>query len=432
MKKMKDSGIEWISKIPESWELRRLKYILKERKEKNSPVVTDFILSLSMERGVFPYSEKTGGGNKAKDDLTAYKVARPNDIVLNSMNILSGAVGISKWLGAVSPVYYTYYSESDAINVNYYHYLFQSKEFQRSLLGLGNGILMKESDNGKLNTIRMRIPSEKFNRLVLPIPSRKEQDNIVSFLDEKVAKIDGIIADTKLSIDKLKDYKQSVITEVVTVGVNGNLKDEDFESKKFKYLYKTGKGLTVTKADLVEEGIPTISYGQIHSYTTTFFDATGLPSLPSSYYDISSAVLERGDIVFADTSEDIEGSGDFSVKDTDEIILAGYHDVVAKPLKTNNNNYKFIGYYLESNVYREQLRSMVQGVKVYSISQRLIKQTKLRLPNLHEQELIANYLDEKTKTIDELITDKESLISKYEDYKKSMIYEYVTGKKRVQ
>lgn len=193
MRKMKDSGIDWIGETPEEWETRRWKYILTERKEKNSPVITDFILSLSVEKGVFPYSEKTGGGNKAKEDLSSYKIARPNDIVVNSMNILAGSVGLSNWLGAVSPVYYTYYSDNNVANINYYHYLFQSKEFQRSLLGLGNGILIKESSNGKLNTIRMRIPSDKLNRLPLPIPPLFEQEKIAQFLDKKIALIDDIV-----------------------------------------------------------------------------------------------------------------------------------------------------------------------------------------------------------------------------------------------
>ena len=130
----------------------------------------------------FSILRKTGGGNKAKEDLSAYKVARPNDIVMNSMNILAGAVGLSSWLGAVSPVYYTYYSDNDRADINYYCYLFQSEQFQRSLLGLGNGILIKESGNGKLNTIRMRIPSEKLNRLLIPIPPISEQQRMQSFL----------------------------------------------------------------------------------------------------------------------------------------------------------------------------------------------------------------------------------------------------------
>ena len=111
-------------------------------------------------------------------------------------------------------------SDNDCANIDYYYYLFQTKEFQKSLMGLGNGILIKESSNGKLNTIRMRIPSEKLNCLLLPIPPINEQQRIAKFLDEKTALIDGIITDTKQTIEELKSYKQSTITEIVTKGLD--------------------------------------------------------------------------------------------------------------------------------------------------------------------------------------------------------------------
>ena len=143
MREMKDSDIEWIGKIPKDWDIKRLKALFGERKEKNDPVKTNFILSLGAAYGVVPYSEKEGGGNKAKEDLTDYRLAYPNDIVMNSMNIISGSVGISKYFGCVSPVYYMLYPRYENIDENFYCYLFQTKAFQRSLLGLGNGILIK-------------------------------------------------------------------------------------------------------------------------------------------------------------------------------------------------------------------------------------------------------------------------------------------------
>lgn len=160
-REMKNSCIEWIGEIPADWELRKLKVLFLERKEKNDPVQTDFILSLGASYGVVPYSEKEGGGNKAKEDLTDYRIAYPNDIVMNSMNIISGSVGISKYLGCISPVYYILYPRKNNVDASFYCLLFQTKSFQRSLLGLGNGILMKESSNGTFNTVRMRIPMEK-------------------------------------------------------------------------------------------------------------------------------------------------------------------------------------------------------------------------------------------------------------------------------
>ena len=129
---MKDSGVEWIGEIPEEWDVKKIKYILKERNEKNTPIKTREILSLSAANGVVPYSEKTGGGNKAKDDVSLYKIAHPKDIVMNSMNIIAGSVGLSQYHGCVSPVYYMFYSDDKGSDINYFSNIFQSKEFQRS------------------------------------------------------------------------------------------------------------------------------------------------------------------------------------------------------------------------------------------------------------------------------------------------------------
>ncbi|WP_241956339.1 hypothetical protein [Staphylococcus chromogenes] len=256
---MKDSGIKWIGEIPEDWEIRKLKYTLEERNEKNNPIITDNILSLSVERGIFPYAEKTGGGNKSKSDLTAYKVAHPNDIVINSMNILAGAVGLSRYTGVVSPVYYTLYTTSEEINITYYYYLFRTREFQRSLLGLGNGIMMRESSTGKLNTIRMRIPMDKLAGLLLPLPPRRVQDLIVKSLAKDIKVVNKLINQTEQSIKELKKYKQSLITEAVTKGLDSTVEMKDsgiepmmnvpkhWKINKIKYLFELYRGLNITK-----------------------------------------------------------------------------------------------------------------------------------------------------------------------------------------
>lgn len=99
MREMKASGISWLGELPSNWELRKIKYCLQERVEKNNPVRTTEILSLTAKQGVIPYDQKEGGGNKPKEDVSAYRLAYPGDIVMNSMNILSGSVGLSQYFG---------------------------------------------------------------------------------------------------------------------------------------------------------------------------------------------------------------------------------------------------------------------------------------------------------------------------------------------
>ena len=133
---------KWAQSIPEHWKDKRLKAIFVIRQERNNPVMTTNILSLTAKQGVVPLSEKEGaGGNKPKDDMTKYNVAHENDLLVNCMNVVAGSAGVSRYYGAISPVYYALYPR-DEDNVWYYHYIFRLLTFQRSLVGLGKGILM--------------------------------------------------------------------------------------------------------------------------------------------------------------------------------------------------------------------------------------------------------------------------------------------------
>ena len=134
---------------------------------------------------------------------------------------------LSNYFGCVSPVYYMLRPIDKSEDVRFYNYIFQSTVFQRSLYGLGNGILIKESGNGKLNTIRMRIPIDKFGGLFIPVAPIQEQKKIADFLDAKCAEIDALTADIQTQIDTLEQYKRSVITETVTKGMNPDAEMKD-------------------------------------------------------------------------------------------------------------------------------------------------------------------------------------------------------------
>ena len=213
----KPSGVEWLGKVPEHWEAIPLGRLLIQRKEKNNPIKTTNILSLSLKTGVIPYAEKEAGGNKAKEDLSAYMLAYPGDIVVNSMNVVVGSVGLSKYFGAVSPVYYMLRPRHEKDLVEYFDRIFQNVSFQRSLFGIGNGIMFIESkSSGKLNTIRLRIPMTRLKKVILPWPPAAEQSSIVEHLDGVSANIASTVARAKHEIDLLTEYRTRLIADVVT------------------------------------------------------------------------------------------------------------------------------------------------------------------------------------------------------------------------
>jgi len=216
--KMKDSGVEWIGQVPQHWEIKRLKWMLSRRKEKNDPVQTRDILSLTIAQGLVPLAEKEGvGGNLPKDDLSAYDIARPGDLVINSMNVIVGAVGLSRYFGAISPVYYAMFPTLGATSIDYYHHLFRSSVFQESLSVLGDGILVKKSESsGKLNTIRLKISFETLGDQFIPVPPSNEQAAIASTLDREASRIDLLAKTTERSIALLKERRSALITAAVT------------------------------------------------------------------------------------------------------------------------------------------------------------------------------------------------------------------------
>lgn len=140
MRQMKDSNVDWIGEIPEDWSLERIQSLTSEINVKNNPIQTTDVLSLTIKDGVIPYEEKGDMGNKSKDNHEEYKLAYPDTIVLNSMNILIGAVGLCNYFGCVSPVYYVF-KNNEKSDLRYINYIMSSQPFQKYLRKYANGIL---------------------------------------------------------------------------------------------------------------------------------------------------------------------------------------------------------------------------------------------------------------------------------------------------
>ena len=214
---MKDSGIEWIGEIPQEWEIIPFRYVLKERNEKNSPIKSYERLSLSIDLGVTTYSEKTTNLDRFKEDFEQYKLAHIGDLVMNSMNMIVGATGVSDYYGCVSPVYYTFYDETEShITAKFCEYIFRSKAMLRVLYSLGKGIYAIVRGDDRVNTCRLKVAKEDLKSLKIPLPTVQEQQEIVNYLDEKCSEIDKLIAKKEQLLTEMENYKKAVIYEYVT------------------------------------------------------------------------------------------------------------------------------------------------------------------------------------------------------------------------
>lgn len=197
--------------------------------------------------------------------------------------------------------------------------------------------------------------------------------------------------------------------------------------RRFRDTFSFSKGLNITKENLQEVGIPCVNYGEIHSKYSFEIDPERHPlqCVNEKYLtDCPKSLLFRGDIIFADTSEDVEGSGNFTQLTSNSTTFAGYHTVIARP--RCDIDHRFLAYVLDSESYRNQIRRAVKGVKVFSITKAILKDTNVWLPNHKNQATIAKFLDKKTTQIDEAIEIKEKQIALLKERKQIIIQKAVT------
>lgn len=421
----KDSGVDWLGEIPTHWECLPIRSIFKFRNEKNDPIKTDNILSLSIANGVTEYSDENRGGNKRKDDLSSYKLAYPNDIVLNSMNVIVGAVGVSKYFGAISPVYYALSLYNQRANLSYYESIFKNENFQRGLLRFGKGILIKFGENGKMNTIRMKISQDDLKKLYFPIPPLVEQQKIAQFLDDKTAKIDQAVDLAEKQIALLKEHKQILIQNAVTRGLNPDmpLKDsgvewigqvpEHWEVKKLKFVLT----LSNKKEESKNSNKRYIGMENIESFTGKINDIPLIAEgIANSFY--------KDEILFGKLRPYLAKS---YLADFDGICSTEF--LVYRSTKVLNNRFAlniFLSY-----GFINAINASTYGSKMPRANAEFISNMFLAIPPLSEQKQIINYLDIQTAKIDQAIALKTAHIEKLKEYKSVLINDVVTGKVRV-
>ena len=201
----------------------------------------------------------------------------------------------------------------------------------------------------------------------------------------------------------------------------------DWTAKPLKWMVKFGKGLPITKDNLIEQGVPVVSYGQIHSKINngTHLKDDLIRFVSERYLESNPLSLgKKGDVFFADTSEDYAGIGNAVLVDIDTPVFAGYHTVIVRP---DDQSYsRYLAYLFLTDAWRSQLCSRASGIKVFSITQGLLKKTTVILPPAEKAVAMTDYLDRKCSQIDAIIDRQQEVIEKLKAYKLSVITEAVT------
>jgi type I restriction enzyme S subunit len=441
----KDSGIEWIGEIPEHWEECRLGVIggftssgIDKKIVEDEPTVK-----------IINYTDVYGNKEKILNTEKDYMEVTSPQSKINQHSVKKGDLIFTPSSETKEDIGLSAVVVDDLDNTAFsYHVLrFQfNKEVNllfKKYLCNNYPVLNYFSKNSK-GTTRQILGREDFKNAKVVIPPKSEQTAIANFLDLKTSEIDEIIADKKRLLELYEEEKTAIINQAVTKGINPDvpMKDsgiewlgeipEHWEVKRFDYLFDFSRGLPITKADLRDTGIPCVSYGEIHSKFGFDVDPNRdlLKCVDDKYLVTNDkSLLQSGDFVFADTSEDLEGSGNFTYLNSSVPTFAGYHTIIGKPIIEFERRY--VAYYFNTLPFRNQVRSKVSGTKVFSITQAILKFTNIIFPLISEQQEIVDYIDNECARIDSKKERTEKLIELLTEYRTALISEVVTGKIKV-
>lgn len=425
---MKDSGIEWIGKIPEDWKIDKMNRICS--------VITDYVASGSfadlaenvkyLDEPDYAMLVRTMDvSNKGYSSKPVYINEHAYNYLKNS-NLFGGELLLPN-IGGVGEIYivpklYDKMSlapNSIIIKTNYYdkyyYYFFYCEAGALSIKQISQ------------STAQLKFNKTQFKQIKGCVPPLLEQQKIADFLDEKCSHIDSVLEKTRASIEEYKQLKQSVITQAVTKGIRPNrpMKDSGIEwIGQIPEDWKVYRGKNILKllSKPVEETDTVITC--FRDGEVTLRSKRREDGFTISLQEIGYQGIDIGDLVV----HGMDGfAGAIGISDS-----RGKGTPVLSVLDSKQNK-RYLMYYLRSMAFNGVFIALATGIRVRSCdtSWNKLKNLPYPIPTKDEQAEIVSYLDSKCSKIDKLIEKKEQLVEELEAYKKSLIYEYATGKKEV-
>lgn len=417
MREMKDSGVAWIGSVPSDYRTASIGSLFTIKKDiiGQEP---ETVLSIT-QTGIRPKDLSSNEGQNASS-YAHYQIVNVGDFAMNHMDLLTGWIDISKYEGVTSPDYRVFTLNDKEMSADYFLRVFQYYYTNKVFFGFGQGVATLG---------RWRLPAINFKKIDVPVPPILEQQRIVAVIDENIGKVDALIANVQAQIEKLKAYKQSVITEVVTKGLDPAvpMKDsgvewigeipETWTTIRVKQLLKERKERSV---DGSEE--PLSMSQKVGLVPTKMLDM--IPNMASSF--VGAKLTYVDDLVFNKLKAHL---GVFSVSKYDGLVSPDY----AVYYSTGKVHLKYLEYLFKTPQCISEFRKRSTGIaagltRLYTDGLFAIE---CPFPTMEEQIAIVDYLNEKCVQIDQLIAIKQKKIDKLNEYKKSLIYEYVTGKREV-
>lgn len=414
MREMKDSGIEWIGKIPHCWNTSKLKYLgqyingyafkPEEWGSKGVPIIRIQDLTGSNDNPNYFEGQIDKKYGVENGDILISWAATLDAFIWNKGN---------GWLNQ-----HIFKAVPNRRIIDYDFFFWMIKESMKNM-----------NNDNKHGIFMQHVTLSVFNNFTIPMPPLAEQHRIAAFLDRKCAEIDAVLEKTRASIEEYKKLKQAVITQAVTKGIRGDrpMKDSGIEwigEIPAEWDVIRVKQLLKERNERSKEGKeePLSMSQKVGLVPTKFLES--IPNMASSFVGAKLAYVD--DLVFNKLKAHL---GVFSVSRYDGLVSPDY----AVYCSTGKSNLKYLEYIFKTpqciGEFRKKSTGIAAGLmRLYTEG---LFSIYLPYPALSEQEEIAEYLNEKCAGIDALIVKKQQYLIEIENYKKSLIYEYVTGKKEV-
>lgn len=421
MKAMKDSGIEWIGQIPEDWELTTYRRVFNRRKEYDDN--DKQVLSLTIQ-GV---KEKNESYGKMAEDFTGHQIVKKDDLVFTPRDFDATPIlsGIAPCDGCISNLYFVLYPhDTTKTYVPYFNYFMWGVKW--------GGDIWRKLSYG----MRFSYNFQQFGALPTVMPPLETQKRIADFLDEKCGKIDRYIEKQQQVIEKLKAYKQSVITEAVTKGLNPDVRTKDsgiewigmipvhWETPEIKYLVKIASGGTPDRnhPEYWNGNIPWIKTGELQNdiiiSAEEYITDEGLNNSSAQIFDVDTIL-----VAMYGQGKTRGMTGLLKIPASTNQACAGL--TVSSPSIHIQYLWQcLIGAY-------DAIRAEAAGSGQPNLSATLIGNFHIALPPVEEQDKIVAHIKNRTAEISSAIEKADSLLNKLIEYKKSLIFEAVTGKLEV-
>lgn len=415
---MKNSGVEWIGEIPDEWEVRKVKHSFIRKNEKamqENPTVLSLARSGVKERDI------SNNEGQLAESYYNYNPVDIDDLLINPMDLYSGAnCSISKVKGVISPAYINLRAKKNVSPV-FYDYYFKVQYWMMAFFAHGNGVSFEN---------RWTLNNETLQNYPIVAPSFETQQHIATYLDKKCSKIEETIQNQQQVIEKLKAYKQSLITEAVTGKVKIQNGIPDFKYCNLGFIAEFKNGLNYNASDFGNE-VKFLGVGDFQNYLvlndeSMFSNIITDTEIEDDYY------LKNGDIIFvrSNGSKELVGRA-IMVDNIDFNVTYSGFCIRLRNKEPKKINSKFLLYFFRSDYFRNELQRLSQGSNISNINQDLLSHIKIPLIDIRFQESVVDFLNKKCTAIDTVMEQKQKLIEKLTEYKKSLIYECVTGKKEV-